>query len=236
VTNVLGDKKHRPDVIGLAEFQEMYRVLVGAEGHSYYVKRNLAILCLLWLTGKRAEEVASVNLHTIEATRDTLDVAFVVGKKRVIARHSTRIKSIPLEDPYAKPVLEYYNHMMDHHADCSYLFPSTRYSNLNHTVTLDPDRHLSRTTVWRVVVSASEEAWPHLFRETVGARVVKRHGQTIVSLFAVKRRLDLERLDTAMRYLDRYVGERMELSAPLDLAASVEPILEPDKESKDEHI
>ena len=86
--------------------------------------------------------------------------------------------------------------------------------------------------MWRVVVSASEEAWPHLFRETVGARVVKRHGQTIVSLFAVKRRLDLERLDTAMRYIDRYVGEKMELSAPLDLAASEEPHLKPTQKAR----
>jgi len=80
--------------------------------------------------------------------------------------------------------------------------------------------------VWRVVTQAGEEAWPHRFRETVGARVVKRHGQTIVSLFAVKRRLDLEKMDTAMRYIDRYVGEKMELSAPLNLATSEELPLE----------
>lgn len=223
MTNVKGDKKNRIDVIGLAEFQEMYKTLEAADAHPYYMMRNLAIICLLWLTGKRANEVASILLQAIQLTKDSLIVAFVVGKKHTITRYSTRTKAIPLNDPYAKPVLDYYTHMMDAHPDCLYLFPSTRYSNLNYSVTIDPEKPLDRTTVWRVVISAGEETWPHLFRETVGARVVNRYGDTINGLFAVKRRLDLERLETAMRYVERYAGEKLELSAPVDVAASEEP-------------
>jgi len=225
VTNVQGDKKYRDDVIGVTEFQEMLRKARDPEKHPYYLIRDPAILCILWLTGKRAAEVASIQLQGVALTRDTLDIAFVVGKKRTLTRYSTRTKAIPLRDPYAKPVLDYYTHMTENHPDCMYLFPSTKYSNLNGTVTLDPDRPLSRTTIWRVVVGAGEEAWPHLFRETVGARVVKRHGDTIDSLFAVKRRLDLERLDTAMRYVERYAAEKLDLSASTDYAASDEPPL-----------
>ena len=225
MTNVQGDKKHRDDVIRLPEFQEMLEKAGDHEKHPYYLIRDLAILCILWLTGKRADEVASIPLHNVKITGDTLDIAFVVGKKRTIARYSTRTKAIPLEAPYAKPVLDYYNHMMEHHPDCRPRFPSTKYSNLNNSVTLDPRKPMSRWTVRRVVVAAGEETWPHLFRETVGARVVERHGQTINSLFAVMQRLDLERLDTAMRYVKRYAKEKMELSVPRDVAASGEPIL-----------
>jgi len=96
---------------------------------------------------------------------------------------------------------------------------------LDGSVTLDPAKSLSQTTVWRIVVAAGEETWPHLFRETVGAKVVKRHGDTINGFFAVKRWLDLERLETAMRYVERYATEKLDLSAPHDYAASDEPPL-----------
>lgn len=225
MTNVQGDKKHRDDVIRLPEFQEMLEKAGDHEKHPYYLIRDIAILCILWLTGKRADEVASIPLHNVKITGDTLDIAFVVGKKRTIARYSTRAKAIPLEDPYAKPVLDYYRHMMENHPDCRHLFPSTRYSNLDGSVTLNPAKSLRRTTVWRIVVAAGEETWPHLFRETVGARVVERHGDTINSLFAVKRRLDLERLDTAMRYVERYATEKLDLSDSNDYATSDEPPL-----------
>ena len=137
MTNVLGDKKHRPGVIPLTEFQEMHRVLESAEGHPYYVMRNLALVCLLWLTGKRAAEVAGILLQNMSLTADALTVGFVVGKKRTIARFSTRMKDIPLNDPYAKPVLDYYKHMLEHHPDALHLFPSTRYSNHSSRVPIE---------------------------------------------------------------------------------------------------
>ena len=226
MTNVKGDKKFREDVIGLTEFQAMLDNTRGPDKHPYYLVRDPALLCLLWLTGKRASEVASILMRNMRLAEDALYVSFVVGKKRTIARYSTRTKVIPLGDPYVKPVLEYYRHMVEHHPDVEYLFPSTRYSNLDHTVALNPGKHMSRWTVRRVVVAAGEETWPHLFRETVGARVVERYGDSVNALFAVKRRLDLERLETAMRYVERYAGERLELSASLDVVASEEAPVE----------
>jgi integrase len=225
VTNVRGEKKYRDDVIGLQEFREMLGRSQRPGKHPYYRRRDQAVLCVLWLTGKRASEVASIQLRYVNPARDTLDISFMVGKKRTVKRYSTRTKAIPLNDPYVGPVLEYYDHMVDNHPECMHLFPSTRYSNLRHTVKLNPEKHLSRATVWRIVVSAGEETWPHLFRETVGARVARYHGDTINGLFAVKRRLDLERLDTAMRYVERYATEKLDLSAPRDLAASEEPLI-----------
>ena len=105
------------------------------------------------------------------------------------------------------------------------MFPGTRYTHMDRGVGLDLLRPLSRTMVWRVVTNAGREVWPHLFRETVGARVARSYGDTLTALFAVKRRLDLERLDTAMRYVERYATEKLDLSDSNDYAASDEPFL-----------
>ncbi len=214
MTNVLGPKKHRPDTIKYPEFKAIITNLQEADTHPYYTLRNQAIVCTLWLTGKRANEVATIPMENIKQTPTTLDIGFIVGKKRTITRYSTRIKKLPLQDPYTKPIIEYINHMKKQYPDTLYLYPSTRYSNLTNTVTINPEKPLSRTTIWRIVTSASPDIWTHLFRETMGARTVQRYGDTINGLFAVKRRLDLERLDTAMRYVERYAGERIESSVP----------------------
>ncbi len=65
MTNVQGDKKYRDDVIGVTEFQEMLRKARDPEKHPYYLIRDPAILCILWLTGKRAAEVASIQLQGV---------------------------------------------------------------------------------------------------------------------------------------------------------------------------
>ena len=222
MTNVLGPKKNRVDTIQLPEFQEIIQNLRESECHPYYTMRNLALVCILWLTGKRANEVAAIPLENVELTPSTLNIGFIVGKKITITRYSTRLKQISRKDPYTKPVIDYYQHMIDNHPDTAYLFPSTRYSNLDQSITLDPEKPLHRTTVWRIVTTASPDIWTHLFRESMGERTVKKYGDTINGLFAVKRRLDLERLDTAMRYVERYAGERIESSVPDALVDTID--------------
>lgn len=111
--------------------------------------------------------------------------------------------------------------MEENHPECRCLFPSNRYSPLTDTVVLDPERHITRRTVHNIVTrtETGRLMWPHLFRETQGARVVRRHGDTIVSIFAVKRRLDLENPDTALRYVERYGTDLIQPEeTPLDVA------------------
>jgi len=211
LTHVQGGKRDRRDVIGEAEFRLMLEASKIGQLHPYYALRNPAVLCLLYLTGKRAGEVATVKLGDVVEAGDFLEVTFTVLKKRNRSPiWLQRTKALPLGDPYTRIVLDYLGYMEASHPDCLYLFPSTRYTHLNRGVVLDPLRPLSRTTVWRVVTRAGEDAWPHLFRETMGARVARSYGDTLTALFAVKRRLDLEKMDTAMRYVERYAVERIE--------------------------
>ena len=49
----------------------------------------------------------------------------------------------------------------------------------------------------------------HLFRDSLGADIVKKHKGDIVSVYEVQRILDLERTDTAFRYLQRYAEQKI---------------------------
>jgi hypothetical protein len=71
-------------------------------------------------------------------------------------------------------------------------------------VILNPETHLDRTNVWRRVVLHGPETWAHLYRETRGAKVVRAQNNSIAAVFSVKERLDLEQMETAMRYVQRY--------------------------------
>jgi len=46
-------------------------------------------------------------------------------------------------------------------------------------------------------------AWCHLFRETVGADIVRKD-RSIMAVWKVKKRLDLEKTETAWKHMDRY--------------------------------
>jgi len=204
LTNVQGAKKHRHDVITEPEFQAALSNAELVDSHPYYRLRDKAILCILWLTGKRAGEVAALELDDVEQERGLLRITFSVLKKRETGRPHRRTKAVPVTDPYTEPIIRYHGYMVSRYPDCRYLFPTTTYSNLTGQVIIDNSRHLHVTSIWRRVVLHGPETWTHLYRETQGAKVVRAQRNQIAGLFAVKQRLDLERLDTAMRYVQRY--------------------------------
>ena len=53
--------------------------------------------------------------------------------------------------------------------------------------------------------------WPHLFRETVGGKIVINENN-LSGLFKVMSRLDLENLETAQHYVKRWAGDIIERS------------------------
>jgi hypothetical protein len=55
----------------------------------------------------------------------------------------------------------------------------------------------------RLIQSVNPKAWVHLFRETVGAEIV-RADPSLLSIYKVMMRLDLESEQTAWRYIRRY--------------------------------
>ena len=62
----------------------------------------------------------------------------------------------------------------------------------------------------RIIKEVDSQAWVHLFRETMGAEIV-RADPTIMAAFKVMKRLDLEDYNTRLRYMRRYAIDVIEL-------------------------
>lgn len=86
--------------------------------------------------------------------------------------------------------------------EIEWLFPRTHFSPYLKTLTFDRT-HLTTRQLLRIVQKKNPNIWNHLFRETVGAEVV-RQDKTIMAVWKVTKRLDLEKTETAWRYMDRY--------------------------------
>ena len=74
---------------------------------------------------------------------------------------------------------------------------------------IDNNNHLQGQSLLLIVKSLDPTLWIHLFRELKGGTIAKAHGRTIESVYAVKDALDLEREDTAWRYIKRSVPKKM---------------------------
>jgi ribosomal protein L40E len=113
-------------------------------------------------------------------------------------------KSIPLTDPLAQPISKYVNYLRNRVLEPKFLFPSGKSVFGNYF--LIQDRHLTGRQIFNIVRNISETIWPHLFRETVGADVIKADS-TIIGAFKVMNRLDLENYETGFHYLKRYASD-----------------------------
>ena len=206
MTKLTGSRKERTTVIGDQEFQDMLdKTHEQMENYpSYYGLRDRSILCIFRLTGKRVKEVATLKQADLTVKGPNLSITFTVVKKRKKQKITTRReKQIPLSDPLVAPILEYREWMRENVGDAiEWLFPRTHYSPNFGTLTFDRT-HLSTRQFLRIVQKYNEDVWCHLFRETVGADIV-RSDKTIMAVWKVKKRLDLEKTETAWRYMDRY--------------------------------
>lgn len=193
--------KSRKEVISDAEVEEMKSIILTWD--LYECLRGLAILALFDATGKRREEVSSLEVGDVVVKDPNLSVTFTVVKKRRDQLLSKRReKQVPLESWNAKSVLNYLNWMRENQPKCKYLFPSRR-AVFGHSFSYSLDKHLSGRQVLRIVKMMSPRIWCHLFRETAGAEVV-REDSSIFGVFKVMMRLDLEKESTAWNYMRRY--------------------------------
>jgi hypothetical protein len=85
-----------------------------------------------------------------------------------------------------------------------FLFPSAR-NVFGHYVIL-PNKHLNGRHIFNIVRGLTTNCWPHLFRETAGSEIVK-NDPTLIGIFKVMQRLDLEDYRTGFNYLKRYAGD-----------------------------
>ena len=134
---------------------------------------------------------------------DALNVTFELLKKRRGSVMSRRVtKGLPLSDPLTKPILEYLEYLEKLEPQPLYFLPRT-ISLFGRVMVVDPNNHVSGRQVLNLFRGVSEDAWPHLMRETVGAEIIRRD-PTVIGVFRVQQRLDHEDIATSMRYLSRY--------------------------------
>lgn len=210
MTNV---KVRRKDVLSQKEIDSM---LTKADKlkPEYFSLRAKAIVSL-GKTGKRRAEVASLEVSDLRVEGEWLYITFTVVKKRkknVLA--TRRTKRFPTKSKYAQYIMRYLRYMKKHHPECKYLFPST-HNIFGVTIAFSKDKHLSGRHILRIIKQLNPKAWFHLFRETRGADIVRaderKHGQAgILTVYRVKRALDLERETTAWNYINRYATETLD--------------------------
>lgn len=206
-------KTQRKDVLSDREIEAM--IAEAEKIKSHYFRLRAKALVSLFITGKRREEVATLETADLEVKEGFLYITFMVVKKRkkkVLA--TRRIKRFPVESKYAQYIMDYQSWMKKNHPECKYLFPSVT-SVFGLGLAFHKDKHLSGRQILRVIKQLNPKAWCHLFRETRGAEVVraderKRGEASLLTIYRVQRALDLERATTAMNYINRYATETIE--------------------------
>jgi hypothetical protein len=90
-----------------------------------------------------------------------------------------------------------------------FLFPSGRNIFGKGCLVFD-DAHLSGSQLLRIIKQLDSQVWLHLFRELKGKEISEKLGRTLASVSAVQDFLDLERTETAMRYVRRFAPSEAE--------------------------
>jgi len=214
VTFVRGNKlrTERKKVITEDEFKEMLhkatRIKDDKSLGAFFRLRALALLSILWLTGKRRGELATLMLDDVKVEGEFLNLTFTLEKKRkghVLTKRAT--KSVPLTNEITRHILNYVEYLKKLQPTPKYLFPRVK-SVFGHNIII-PDKHLTGRQLFNIVRSLSESVWPHLFRETAASNVI-RQDSSIIGAFKVMRRLDLKDYRTGFRYLMRYASDIIE--------------------------
>ncbi len=202
-------KVQRKDVLGNGELECMLHKAKGLPDE-YERLRAGAVHGILAKTGKRRVEVARLEMGDLETCENgDLNITFTVAKKRKKEASQIalqRTKTLPAGDPYTEAVKEYYGYMKKNHPASRWLFPA-RVVTFS-TKVFDYNRHISGRTILRIVKELNPQAWVHLYRETIGARIVDKF-PTLDGMFMVANRLDIT-FQTAMHYFQRHVKQRIE--------------------------
>lgn len=199
MTNVKIDRK---DVIRDKEFQAMLEK-ARETPEEYFRLRALALLSIFRRFGKRRSEVGALECNDLTIKGENLSITFTVVKKRKKSKIAKRReKQVPLSDPLSHHIIKYWNWMRINQPRCKYLFPSTR-SVFGGPLIFYENKHISGRQLLRIIKKLNPKAWCHLFRETVGAEIVKED-PSLIGVYKVMMRLDLEKETTAWNYMRRH--------------------------------
>jgi site-specific recombinase XerC len=115
-----------------------------------------------------------------------------------------KTKSFPLSNRLTKYVIDYLDYLRTLKPMPKFWLPSGRSIFGNYHMI--PDDHLKGREVFNIVRNCSETLWPHLFRETSAADIIKAD-DSLMSIYKVKRRLDHANVSTSYLYVERYAKE-----------------------------
>lgn len=113
-------------------------------------------------------------------------------------------KNTPLTDKYAKLILDYVLFMRRTYPSAKFLFPSGK-TVFGSTYIINNDKALSGRQILNIVEELDPDIWMHLYRKLKGSQVARKYGRTLDSAYQVKTTLDLERTETALRYIEEFV-------------------------------
>jgi hypothetical protein len=95
-----------------------------------------------------------------------------------------------------------------YYPETEWLFSSGRSVFGNYFI--EPLKHLSGRQLLNLIKPLNRSAWLHLFRETKGAEIAKELGRNLTAVYEVRETLDLEKEETAYRYVRRYAVQELE--------------------------
>jgi hypothetical protein len=132
-----------------------------------------------------------------------------------------RQKATPLSDKFAKLIIAYYEYMKAEYYDpateqwkIKFLFPSGK-EMFGADYYVSTDKAISGRQLLAiykeldplVIIDGKiiSGGWLHLYRKLKGSQVARKYGRTLDSAYQVKTTLDLERTETALRYIEDFV-------------------------------
>jgi hypothetical protein len=115
-----------------------------------------------------------------------------------------RQKQTPTSDKYAMLIIDYYNYLQAAYPTAKFFFPSGK-SLFGYEYLINKDKALTGRQILNIIKQLDPNVWMHLFRKNKGSEVARKYGRTLDSAFQVKETLDLERTETALRYIEEFV-------------------------------
>ena len=162
-------------------------------------KQIQCLLCLLWIFGKRIQEILLLRRKDLYTEGGFLFVGFIVLKKKKRKPVQERyIKRITLEHPYTHYILDYMSSIND---PKEYMFPGgTRprkfISKVNvYKYVTDEEGHIRRRLkdtkiyqyersetgymsyqlAWKIIKFLNPDAYPHLFRHSLATKMAEHN-------------------------------------------------------------
>jgi hypothetical protein len=111
-------------------------------------------------------------------------------------------KGVLTSDKFAQHVITYWEYMKQHYPKAKFLFPSGK-TLFGKSYIVNNDKALSGQQLLNIAEELDPSIWLHLYRKLKGSQVAKKYGRTLDSAYQVKEVLNLEKVETALVYVEQ---------------------------------